>query len=87
MASWPISGYTYIILHTTSMKDCLKAQKLLDFLNWALTDPAAAKRAGDLGYSVLPDAVRTPGAGQAGPGHLQRPAGYDKISNKIRMAQ
>ncbi|HEX9117621.1 MAG TPA: phosphate ABC transporter substrate-binding protein PstS [Anaerolineae bacterium] len=57
--SWPISGYTYIILHTTTMKDCAKAQKLLTFLNWALTDPGAAKKAADLGYSVLPDAVRT----------------------------
>lgn len=57
--SWPISGYTYIILHTTTMKDCAKAQKLLGFLNWALTDPGAAKKAADLGYSVLPDAVRT----------------------------
>jgi phosphate transport system substrate-binding protein len=58
-ASWPIVGYTYIILHTQSMKDCVKAQKLVSFLNWALTDPAAAKRAADLGYSVLPDAIRT----------------------------
>jgi hypothetical protein len=58
-ASWPIAGYTYMILHTQNMQDCLKAQKLLGFLTWALTDPAAAKRAGDLGYSVLPDAVRS----------------------------
>jgi len=57
--SWPIAGYTYIILHTTSMTDCTKAQKLLKYLKWALTDAGAAKRAGDLGYSVLPDAVRT----------------------------
>jgi phosphate transport system substrate-binding protein len=57
--SWPISGYTYIILHTTSIEDCTKAEKLLGFLKWALTDPAAAKRAADLGYAVLPDAVRT----------------------------
>ncbi len=57
--SWPIAGYTYIILHTTSMPDCVKAQKLLGFLKWALTDAGAAKRAADLGYSVLPDAVRT----------------------------
>ena len=57
--SWPIAGYTYIVLHTTSMTDCVKAQKLLDFLKWALTDTGAAKRAADLGYSVLPDAVRT----------------------------
>ena len=57
--AWPISGYTYIILHTTSMTDCVKAQKILDFLKWAQTDPAAQKAAATLGYSVLPDAVRT----------------------------
>ena len=57
--SWPIAGYTYIILHTSSMQDCTKAQKLLEFLKWALTDTAAGKRASELGYSVLPDAVRT----------------------------
>ncbi len=57
--SWPISGYTYIILHTTSMTDCTKATKLLEFLQWALTDPSAAERASKLGYSVLPDAVQS----------------------------
>jgi phosphate transport system substrate-binding protein len=57
-ASWPIAGYTYLILHMSSMDDCVKAQKLLEYFNWALTDPAAAKRAADLGYTVLPDAVR-----------------------------
>jgi phosphate transport system substrate-binding protein len=56
--SWPISGYTYIVLHTTSMTDCVKAQKLVEFLKWSLIDAGAAKRAADLGYSVLPDAVR-----------------------------
>ena len=58
-SSWPIGGYTYIILHTTSMADCLKTQKLLGYLNWALTDAGAATRAAELGYSVLPEAVRT----------------------------
>ena len=57
--SWPIAGYTYLILHTTSMTDCTKAQKLVGFFKWAITDPAAGKRAADLGYSVLPEAVRT----------------------------
>jgi phosphate transport system substrate-binding protein len=51
--SWPISGYTYAILRTQTMTDCLKAEKLLGFFKWALTDEAAAKRAADLGYSVL----------------------------------
>jgi phosphate transport system substrate-binding protein len=57
--AWPITGYTYIILHTTSMQDCVKAQKIMDFLKWAQTDPTAQKAATTLGYSVLPDAVRT----------------------------
>ena len=56
--AWQISGYTYIILHTTSMQDCLKAQKIVDFLKWAQTDPAAQAAASKLGYSVLPEAVR-----------------------------
>ena len=56
--AWPITGYTYIILHTTSMTDCVKAQKLIDFLKWAQTDPTAQSAATNLGYSVLPDAVR-----------------------------
>ena len=64
--SWPIAGYTYLILHTTSMTDCVKAQKLLEFLHWALTDAGAAKKASDLGYSVLPDAVRDTVLGKLG---------------------
>jgi phosphate transport system substrate-binding protein len=57
--TWPIAGYTYLILHTTSMQDCVKAQKLLEYINWTLTDAGAAKRAADLGYAVLPEAVRS----------------------------
>ncbi len=56
--SWPIAGYTYLVLHTTSMKDCVKAQKLLEYIRWTLTDASASKRAADLGYSVLPAAVQ-----------------------------
>jgi phosphate transport system substrate-binding protein len=57
--AWPITGYTYIILHTSTMTDCVKAQKILEFLKWAQTDPGAQTAATKLGYSVLPDAVRT----------------------------
>jgi len=57
--SYPITGYTYLILHTTSMTDCVKAGKLLEYIHWTLTDPSAADRAGKLGYSVLPENVRT----------------------------
>jgi phosphate transport system substrate-binding protein len=55
---WPIVGYTYLILHTTSMQDCTKAQKLLDYIHWTLTDSSAADRAAKLGYAVLPGEVR-----------------------------
>ena len=57
--SWPITGYTYLILHTTSMTDCVKAQKIIDFMKWAQSDPTAQAAAVKLGYSILPDAVRT----------------------------
>jgi phosphate transport system substrate-binding protein len=56
--SWPIAGYTYLILHTQNMTDCVKAQKLLEYINWSLTDTGAASAAAKLGYSVLPAAVR-----------------------------
>jgi phosphate transport system substrate-binding protein len=56
--SWPISGYTYLILHTQNMADCVKAQKLLEYINWSLTDAGAAQVAASLGYSVLPAAIR-----------------------------
>ncbi len=56
--SWPITGYTYIILHTSSMTDCVKAQKLVEYIQWSLTDNGAATQAANLGYSVLPAAVR-----------------------------
>ena len=56
--SWPIAGYTYVILHSTDMKDCAKAAKILDYVKWTLTDATAASGAKKLGYSVLPDAVQ-----------------------------
>lgn len=56
--SWPIAGYTYIILHTTSMADCTKAERLVNFLYWALTDEGAGQVAAQLGYSVLPGDVK-----------------------------
>jgi len=58
LASWPISGYTYLILHTTNMTDAIKAQKLLEYIRWTLTDASAAKRAAELGYAVLPANIR-----------------------------
>jgi phosphate transport system substrate-binding protein len=56
--SWPIAGYTYLVIHMTSMQDAVKAQKLLEYITWTQTDASAAQKAGALGYSVLPEAVR-----------------------------
>ncbi|MCX6079818.1 MAG: phosphate ABC transporter substrate-binding protein PstS [Chloroflexi bacterium] len=57
--AYPIAGYTYLILHTTSMTDCVKAQKTLEFFKWAMTDTTAVARASALGYATLPEAVKT----------------------------
>ena len=56
--SWPISGYTYLILHQTSVTDCIKARKLLEYFHWTLTNTSVGHRAAKRGYAVLPDAVR-----------------------------
>ncbi len=55
--SWPIAGYTYIIIHQTSMTDCVKASKLVEYIQWILTNTVATKRATDLGFVPLPDTV------------------------------
>jgi phosphate transport system substrate-binding protein len=55
--SWPIAGYTYTILHMTSMTDCVKAQKLVEFVHWFLTDSGAVSQATTLGFVPLPDPV------------------------------
>jgi phosphate transport system substrate-binding protein len=56
--SWPIAGYTYIIIHQTSMTDCVKASKLVEYINWILTSPVATNRAQALGYVPMPSAVQ-----------------------------
>jgi ABC-type phosphate transport system substrate-binding protein len=60
--TWPIASYTYMIVYMDQKADktlgCLKAQELLDYVYWTLTDAGAAKRATDLGYATLPASVR-----------------------------
>jgi phosphate transport system substrate-binding protein len=53
--SWPIAGYTYLLVYM-DQQDCTKAQKLVNFINWALKDGASSATA--LDYAALPDAVR-----------------------------
>ena len=53
--SWPIAGYTYLLVYL-NQTDCGKAQKLVQFIHWALTD--GTKDAQALSYVPLPDAIR-----------------------------
>jgi len=53
--SWPISGYTYLLVYM-NQTDCVKGQKLTQFIKWALTD--GSKFAEQLDYVPLPDNVR-----------------------------
>jgi len=64
--SWPIAGYTYVIIHQTSMTDCVKASKLVEYINWILTNPVATARAKALGYVPLPSAVSQLAVAQLG---------------------
>jgi phosphate transport system substrate-binding protein len=51
-AAWPIAGFTYMLLNK-DYTDCKKADKLLSWLKWNLTDEAATARVGKLLYSPL----------------------------------
>ncbi len=53
--SWPIAGYTYLIVYM-DQTDCIKAQKLIQFIKWALSDQGS-KFATELEYVPLPDNV------------------------------
>lgn len=54
--SFPIAGYTYVLLYM-DQQDCVKANKLVAFMKWALND--GTKDATELKYVPLPDAVKT----------------------------
>jgi phosphate transport system substrate-binding protein len=54
--SYPIAGYTYLLMYM-DQQDCVKAQKLVDFIHWAYGQDGT-KDATDLAYVPLPDAVK-----------------------------
>ena len=54
--SYPIAGYTYLLLYM-DQTDCVKAQKILQFMKWAL-GPDGTKDATTLSYVPLPDAIK-----------------------------
>jgi phosphate transport system substrate-binding protein len=49
--SYPIASFTWILVYQ-KQKDAVKGKKLVDFLNWALTD--GEKQAASLDYAPLP---------------------------------
>ncbi len=53
--SFPIAGYTYLLIYM-NQTDCVKAQKLVDFVKWAHSD-AGDKDAQALQYVPLPKDV------------------------------
>jgi len=56
--SWPIMGYTYLIIHMTDNTDCAETKALVDYIHWAISDEAAAQKAEALGYATLPGPVQ-----------------------------
>jgi phosphate transport system substrate-binding protein len=54
--AYPISSFTWIIAYE-KQADAAKGKKLVDFLNWALTDGQAM--AGPLDYAPLPESMRS----------------------------
>ena len=54
--TYPISSFTWILAYQ-HQKDPVKGKKLVDFLNWALTDGEA--EAGSLDYAPLPASMAT----------------------------
>jgi len=60
--SWPISTYTYMVIHMQQKADatwgCLKVTKYLNWVHWFLSDSGAAARATKLGYATLLDTVK-----------------------------
>ena len=59
--SYPIAGYTFLLIYQ-DMPDCAKAQKLAQFVKWALTD--GDKSATDLFYAPLGANVKQKTLGQ-----------------------
>jgi phosphate transport system substrate-binding protein len=53
--SWPIAGYTYLLVYM-DQTDCVKANALVKFIRWALTD--GLTYAQQLDYVPLPENVR-----------------------------
>jgi phosphate transport system substrate-binding protein len=54
--TYPIAGYTYLLFYM-DQQDCVKAQKLIEFIKWAY-GPDGTKDATGLSYVPLPDEIK-----------------------------
>ncbi|MEI8166984.1 MAG: phosphate ABC transporter substrate-binding protein PstS [Chloroflexales bacterium] len=54
--AYPVAGFTYILVHSSTYTDVAKAQALTDFIYWSLTEGTGA--ANRLGYAALPASLR-----------------------------
>ena len=52
--AYPISSFTWLLVYQ-QQKDSVKARKLVDFLNWALTEGEA--QAAPLDYAPIPESM------------------------------
>ena len=60
-SAWPIAGLTYLVMRTDTLRPgatCDHVRETVRFWRWFWTSPAVRTRAAELGFAVLPDAVR-----------------------------
>ena len=66
--TYPIASYTYLLI-PVDWSDLNKAQAMVSFTNWALTDGQSAEAT--LGYAPLPPEIQQKSIDGAPPGHLR----------------
>jgi phosphate transport system substrate-binding protein len=54
--TYPISSFTWLLIHKDYGDEAAQAKALLEFVSWALTEGQAV--APDLGYAPLPDQIK-----------------------------
>jgi hypothetical protein len=56
--SWPISGFTYFIIHKNNDTNCQLRKEMFKWFHWIYTDNIAQARAENQGYAPLSENVR-----------------------------
>ena len=60
--AYPVAGFTYLLVRSSTYTDATKAQALTDYIYWSITEGTGA--ATRLGYAPLPTNVRVKAIGQ-----------------------